>query len=485
MAGVRPRVTADRSRDVTGSIGAAGFHAWGKRVQFLLSQIERSRRPRLAALEGRLCRRVLVMPRTQVFERLFFLPTHEPALVEKMMEFRLAKAFPFPMEDIDFAWKVVGTRADGHFLVRVIIVEHSRMKKYLATCGIDEPPRGIVLEDELLAAWQARFGTDMREREWIEVYETQGRLLTSRVREGQCLSSNVIASHGVPYSESAVRIVASPLTEDLFDSLTAEPAPAAVPTRPRYRMQSEMEIPVPAEWELESIGVENPFLATLTQTATKPSAATMPLEGGGWLIDPEQFGGKVMRCRIQELESARLFPAPWRNRATGATTVVRCFLVLVSLLAVGALCTTIVGGLALHNEHATSRINKNRIGMQAGLREVEAAQNLLRHVGPGNRDEDSILATWDRIAASLPPQVSLSTLHFESDGTVRVQGQSDQTQGVLHLAEALRTDAAEVFEGVWLGGVVDQEGRKSFTIFVRTHPGGTSPATPEAGAVHP
>lgn len=408
-----------------------------------------------------------------MLERTYVLPTDRHQDVRRILEFRLSSDTPFLIRDLDWSWRIVGKNARGEHIVKVALVEKSRLRSYLEQCALPRQPAGVLVEDDFLAAYQ-----DSRDREeaedarsepagssphtasrpsQIHLYSLQRRLLASLVRRGTSLRSNVTSMNGHEAKEISLQEVLTPLMHQ------AESSQAAEGRQPvRIRCDSGLgteDLNVGPGLEVE-MGSPLSRLQDSMQNGGLGENALHSLPEGGWVLEPDRLKDASLARWAKENSTMRLLPESWRAGQRGRKLVRRLLLAGGVIVLACLIVRVALNGLEAQTRGDRLAVEEQRVSLKSELREVEAAQMLINRLEAGSGSTRMILSAWDQIARHVPKSMSLTSLVIQENGVLILHGTTNHRSDVGELIEALASDPSGAFRDVTLGGLEERRGQQ-------------------------
>lgn len=398
---------------------------------------------------------VLVLPRARVLHRLLTFPVTERKLIPRLVRLRLPLETPFP--EATLSWYCGEPQVDtaGGTSVRVTLVEDSRQSEWLLQNGVDKDIKGVIVEDELLAARLAhepRFVDDLIAT-GVGVFESQLEA------PEQCLFVFGFSDHLLALRLDGDRILAS--------NVLRQPIEVA----PLDLLQSLLR-GVLGEEEA-SFGVA---LATLSAEMAGRSFAPMPTGGsesgfvlgglpnGGWLLDLEAVRPARLRKAVRDLTRGDLLPARWRERRRGVRYL-RQLAASAAFTIVLAVCArAALNAYAAELQRAHAAVEAQTTAAIKMIGEYAAAQELSRAVdgwGAGKLDE---LAVWSTTVEAAPPDVRLTSLSIDERGRIVLRGWAPNRHQVYAFVAGLRQAHAVVFRDVRIESMETSAERQVFQI---------------------
>ncbi|MFC1572249.1 PilN domain-containing protein [Candidatus Eisenbacteria bacterium] len=401
---------------------------------------------------------ILILPRTQVLERLLVVPTSKVDEIKRILQYRIPSETPFLVDQIAWTWKISRRLPDGSFLVRVLLVEKERIKTYLKTNQVDPGICGILVEDDFLTIWQR--ATPRRNKQSDEsdasrvaagddevyLYRLQDRLLATLVHSGECLRSSVLSTRECDPSESAVAELIAGLSSDGTAGFARpEASPAKIEPLP------------------------SPIQPTLPDPDNH--RALSPLKSGGWLLHPGSLGNRPLAAKLRSECRRDLLPEEWEALAAGRKTLFR-LLGVAAVLLLAAVVSSVLAGQVENRTHESRRtVDETRAAFKEDLKEVEAAQMLIERVESWSNGGRSILAAWNRVSECVPKGVTLTGLTARKTGTMTVHGTSPNRAMVIELMDALQSDTEALFDEALLTGLEERDGKQVFHISITMESG--------------
>jgi hypothetical protein len=466
--------------------------------------------------------KILVLPRTQMIQRLFLVPTSEPTEVPSILRFRLPAETPFLPDQVDWTWRIVGQTLDGRFLARVDLVEKERLQHYLDEAGVDPMVDGVLSEDDFLSLWEhhrrsapivpGAAGTEAtasprRETCEARLYHTQDRILAILVHAGRCIRSNVLSVSSADPTASAVRTLMDGLVTGLprgVQSLSSEqgdseprpasegPALAVSATMAhtdgpdlclfaRVLVQQGLEHLVPPDTSAHVETVESPLTASghsasgMTQSPASESSSASgtlpvwltPLPQGGWILALKGIRDRRLASRLKAESRTDLLPKRWRVGSLGRRRTAGLFSFGLFCCAASVLLSVGLGQMERYAQKSRLAIDERRTVLKNDLREVQVAQLLIDRVAASTLPRRTVLSTWDRVVAAVPGGMVLTGLSIADDGSFAVHGAAPDRDAVVRFMESLRSDPSGHFAQVVLGGLEQREARAIFHLVGR------------------
>lgn len=428
---------------------------------------------------------ILVLPRTKVLERTYTVPTNRTHEITRILSFRLYSETPFLMEDLDWSWRIVGRHGKGGFLVKVVLVEKSRFFKYFEESALACRPTGVLVEDDLLTAWQDFRGSDVdttgetagqadggvpSQQEGkaenagapeIHLYALPQRLLANLVYGGTSVSSNVVSLNGHFVREEKVRGLLAPLvTVAKFFSGAHEGSSEGI----RLRLESSLQS---RDLPLSGMPVGEPISTPDEETELGPSGqpALASLPGGGWVLLPDLLKDRRLAGWAQREATPKLLPETWRAEAKGRERLRTLAVIGAALLAValgGQLTLSLIGTRMIKQRHA---LEETRSNLRVETQDVEAAQLLITRMEAGSGSTRFALSVWDRIAQYVLSGIKLTSISIPEGGPVVVHGTARSRAEIGDFMHAMGSDPSGLFGKVSLGGLKQSRtGEQTFHV---------------------
>jgi hypothetical protein len=443
---------------------------------------------------------ILILPRTRVLERTYVLPTDRDQDVTRILKYRLSSETPFLMRDLDWSWRIVGKDANGEYLIKVALVEKSRLRKYLEQCELPRQPVGVLVEDDFLAAYQSsceREGApgvtpeqtasppqSVSQPSEVHLYSLQQRLLASLVKSGSSLRSNVTSLNGHEVQEIGLQEVLTPLIDQTKSSPEAggsQPQPIQIRWDSGLQAKGlhvdpalgfQVGAPIPALKDtLRDGAVQDGAVhgGTVQEDAARESDAALgdgalrSLPEGGWILEPDKLKDPDLARWVRQNATKGLLPESWRAEQRGRKLLMRLL-----LICGGIVLACLAARITLSSIEAKTRgdrlaVEEQRRSLRLELREVEAAQMLINRLEAGSGSTRQILSAWDRIAQHVPRDMKLTSLVFQENGVLILHGTTKRRTDIGTLIEALAADPSQMFRDVTLGGL--EERRDQEQIF--------------------
>jgi hypothetical protein len=383
---------------------------------------------------------------------------------------------PFLPEQVSWSWKVVDERADGSCLVRVDLVENRRMQEFLSDNEVAPGLDAVVVEDDFLTLWQTtrnpvsesisldgegrpkettRDSDGSKEHE-IHLYRQQDRFLSVLTRRGTCIVSNVLNVDGTDHPRTFVGQLIGGLRAS---AVTAPSIQSDVETR--IRSQQGLGLSDAPSVSSELPDLYNPLVA---QEGGSVALRAIPLKTGGWILPTKTMKNRRLASQLRLESKKDLLPESWRARAVGHKVVSGLLLFSTLCIAVALALSFLAGKLEQRTRDARLSIDGTRELLKEDLEEVQAAQLMIERVATWSGTARMVLGAWDRVSASVPSGVALSSLTIRGDGDLAIHGTAPDRGRVVTLMDALRTDRSGLFRNVVLGGLEERNGQQAFHV---------------------
>ncbi len=399
----------------------------------MTTETDNARRPRSASC-------VLILPRTQVIQRVFVLPTLREREVERILAYRIPLETPFLPEEIAWSWRPVQELPNGEHRIRVTIVEKERLRGYLEASEVSPHIRGLLGEDEFLALWQDHQCAS--EEEEVHAYRLPGRLLAVLAHEGECVRSNVQPDGGE----------ASALMRGLLDG------------DGRGGTLGDRPVRVTSDLAGVAAGAELAAVPDLVNPLNAEENGLIALPAGGWLLPLRRLGDRRLAARVRSRSHRGLLPEAWRQLARGRSRLIRMLAIGVAALVLAWAGTLGIDHLVRRTRQTRVDLDSSRASLRADLEQVQAAEVLIASVEAQSDRGRGILAAWNQVSTSVPRGVRLSGLSHQDTGRILINGSAEDRELVIEFMESLRRESEDLFEGVVLGGLEKRGDRQVFHI---------------------
>ncbi len=434
---------------------------------------------------------ILILPRTQVLQRLFLLPTRKAKEIEQVLAYRIPAETPFLATEITWTWRVVHHLSDGQYLVCVLIVEKRRLQCFLDDAKVGAGIRGLLVEDEFLSIWRTgRTGsvtevsadraasaevaqdnestvTNALSGE-AHFYRIPGRVLGVHMIGGHCLRSYVKPVNGTDsYAAVVEQLLTELSTTPLADDTTLSTDNIRDPKRCRLQAGDNL-------WpDIETNGVaqdlENPLWTVTndppeTLSWRRKEKTLIPLASGGWILHSRTLSDRKLGSRLRAAARLDLLPARWSAGHAGRR--ITSWILLVAMLGVIAALAGSYGANKLADQAQASRelVDQARARLTVDLEQVQAAQMLVASVEDKSSTGRVILAAWDQVSEAVPRGMLLTGLTIRTAGSIQITGTAPDREAVIELMEVMRGAANGFFSEVLLGGLEERSGKQIFNI---------------------